>query len=178
MRDRFRLGGGFAGVALAAALALTGCGGDGGEKPATQTVSQAPGSATPTDAATQIDAAQATLAEIVDRDRHDTSYHVDGIRSDPTVSPAFISGIDVATQEAKQAGATGLDFDPILCAQNLPRRVHYRAGAPMDGVLRIDGIFDYGAGKPVRVIYSMVLDGGIWKLNGTDCLEQAVGGEQ
>jgi hypothetical protein len=165
--------------AVVLAAAIGGCGGDadGGATTVTKTAAPAPEVRTATDPATQIDAAQATLAEIVDRDRHDTSYHVDGIRSDPTVSAAFVSGVDVATQEAKQAGATGLDFDPILCAQNLPRRVHYRAKEPMDGVLRIDGIFNYGTGKPVRVVYSMVLDGNTWKLNGTDCLEQAVGGE-
>jgi hypothetical protein len=162
-------------VGLGAAIA--GCGGDGGGGTTAPTAAPT-GAATATDPATQIDAAQATLAEIVDRDRHDTSYHVDAFRSDPTISAAFVSGVDVATQSAKADGAPGLDFDPILCAQNLPRRVHYRAAAPSDGQVAITGIFDYGAGKPVRVRYSMVLDGTIWKLNGTDCLEQAVGGEE
>ena len=123
MRARGRFLGPVLAVSIAAAVA--GCGSDDdGATTTAATASQPPDATTATDASTQIIAAQATLAEIVDRDRHDTSYHVDGFRSDPTISPAFVSGVDVATDSAKASGATGLDFDPIICAQNLPRRVH------------------------------------------------------
>jgi hypothetical protein len=177
MRARGR----FLGVVLAVSVAtvIAGCGSDDdGTTTNAAAASQPPGATTATDPSTQIVAAQATLAEIVDRDRHDTSYHVDGFRTDPTVSPAFVSGVDVATESAKASGATGLDFDPIICAQNLPRRVHYRAAPPRGGQIAIVGILAFGIGKPVRVHYSLVLDGSVWKLNGTDCLEQAVGGEE
>jgi hypothetical protein len=161
-------------------VSLAGCGGDDEKtvtETETETVLQKP-LTTATDTASEIDLAQSTLAAIVDRDRKGTSYHVDGIRTDPAIAPAFVSGVDVATQVAKADGATGLDFDPILCAQNLPRSVSYRPGTPHGGVLGVVGVFDYGVGKRVKVHYSMVRLDGTWKLNGTDCLEQAVGGEE
>ena len=71
-----------------------------------------------------------------------------------------------------------LDFDPILCAQNVPRGVSYAPSMPEPGRVTVLATYDYGAGKPVKVSYSMVLDGDTWKLNGTDCVEAAVGGEE
>jgi crotonobetainyl-CoA:carnitine CoA-transferase CaiB-like acyl-CoA transferase len=167
-----------AAVALAAAL-LAGCGDDDGSSTTTATATEPPPAPTVvTDPTPSVAAAEAALAAIVERDRDDPGYHVEGIRTDPAIAPAFVSGVEVATEQAKQAGTPGLDFDPILCAQNLPESVRYRPGEPAHGQLRIVGIFRYGAGKPVKVVYHMVLDGETWKLNGTDCLEQAVGGEQ
>ncbi|MGZ5308459.1 MAG: hypothetical protein ACXWDP_04630 [Solirubrobacterales bacterium] len=166
-----------AAVTLAAALA--GCGDDNETTVTeTQTVLQSPATQTATDPASEADEAQAALAGIIDRDRNDPAYHSQGFRTDPAIAPAFVSGVEVAEQQARQQGATGLDFDPILCAQNIPRGVSYRPGTPRDGVLSIVGVFEYEAGKPVEVTYTMVLDGDTWKLNGTDCLERALGGEQ
>ena len=165
-------------AAVALAAALVGCGDDNETTVTeTETVLQKP-LTTATDPASEIDLAQSTLAAIVDRDRNDPDYHSTGFRSDPTISPAFLSAIDVIEQQNEAQGFPGLDFDPILCAQNIPRGVSYTASMPEPGGVAVVATYEYGGGKPVKVRYSMVLDGDTWKLNGTDCVEQAVGGQE
>jgi hypothetical protein len=154
-------------LAATAALALAGCGGDDGDETVTEVVTETqPGTVTGEGDAQQ---AQAALEGIVQRDLADPAYHIEGIRTDPAVSQEFVDLIDRITAEAKAQGAPALEFDPIVCAQQLPSDVSYSPQQPAGDRLTITGTLTYGGGPPQTVSYEMVREGEDWKLASTSC---------
>ena len=154
-------------LAVVALLALAACGGDDGEQTVTEVVTETEAGAS---AEADVEEAETTLAGIVDRDRADPGYHLEEIRTDPAVSQELIGLIDRLTAEAKAQGAPGLEFDPIICSQQLPADVSFSPREPVGDRLEITGTLTYGAGPPQVVSYVMVREGEDWKLATTDCL--------
>ena len=168
-------------LAVLAIAALAGCG--GGEKTVTTTVTQPTASTTitATDTGAQpgdVAAATDALSGLIDKVRNDPRYGTQAFRGDPAVSRGFVQKIDriIAMNEAQ--GFPGIDFDPFICAQQLPTGVSYAPARVAGDDVAITGHLSYGdASKPVEVTYLMVLQDGRWKLDSTDCVEQALSGK-
>ena len=87
------------------------------------------------------------------------------------MTAAFIRKVEQATQDAKDQGATGLDFDPMVCAQQIPRHIEYHPATVSGDQATVVAVLDFGGGKPQSNTYQLRLEDGVWKLDSTDCLK-------
>lgn len=128
--------------------------------------------------------AQAVLEGVIDRDINDPGYHGGGFRSDPALSAGLLEQIAEieATNEAE--GFPGLDFDPFLCAQNIPIDVRFKLAGTSGSTATFVGQLAFGDAKSKgpysdsystieKVTYVMFLDDNEWKLDSTECVDAA-----
>ncbi len=152
------------------AVGLSACG-DDDESETETAVTEVPSA--PTDPNGEVPAAQSALEGVISKDIADPSYHVDAFRSDPAISPSLIDQIETLTAQARKDGLTGLDFDPLLCAQNIPQSASYRAVGVAGNRITFVGSLDFG-GDIEKVTYVMTRDGDAWQLDSTECVDQAL----
>jgi len=119
-------------------------------------------------------AATAALSGVIDRAVKVPHFNTEGFRTDPAISSALVAKIDRIAAQNEAQGLPGLDVDPFVCAQQLPQAETYRPARVAGDNMTINGRFTYGAGKPVTVTYGMLLEDGAWKLDSTECVEQAL----
>jgi hypothetical protein len=160
----------YAAIPLAATVVLlAACGGQG---PATVTATEPVDTTPPAETAPPAEPEEAPVAvveRIIELDSSDPDFHTEGFRGGEDVTRAFVQKVDDAAAEAEAQGAF-LDYDPILCAQQIPRDA---------GIVResIDGdravvvaLLEYGMDSSNTVTYEMAVEDGRWKLDGTECL--------
>jgi hypothetical protein len=166
-------------IALVATLAFAGCGDK--TKTVTRTVTTATAATSPTTttatgptrtlppnpAAGPDRALRNLLARVV----RDTGYQASGAyKSGEYVTERFIGRVEALTREARAQGAPGLEADPFLCAQNLPRRITYDPPVVSGDAATVVTHQDYGGGRPNAKTYRMRLVGGAWKLDADECV--------
>lgn len=162
--------------ALTAAAIFAGCDDNGSETATIQGTVAPPEVTNTATSGGDVDHAQAVLEGIIERDITDPNYHSSGFRSDSAISKDLIDKIDQLDEEAKESGATGLDFDPFVCTQNVPENVSYSPGDAATQTRTIIGHLSFGTGGPRDVIYDMGREGGGWKLVSTSCVAEALRG--
>ena len=162
--------------ALTAAAIFAGCDDNGSETVTLQDTVAPPDVTNTTTSAGDVDHAQAVLEGIIERDITDPNYHSDGFRSDSAISQDLIDKIDQLDEEAQESDAPGLDFDPFVCAQDVPESVTYSTGDAATQTVTIIGHLSFGTGGPRDVIYDMGREGGGWKLVSTSCVAEAIRG--
>ncbi len=175
-------------AALAAGL-LAGCGGDdeGDETTPSPSVTQEStagsgeqsGSGTTTTPAgtggeggtkttSDVDAATAVVAGVVDRDLTDDKYGAFDYKNDNSITQGMKDKI-------AELGKQGQNFDPFICSQELPKgEPSYQPGKQAGNEMTIIGNFKYGGGAKVGVTYAMKKEGEQWKLDTTDCIERSI----
>lgn len=118
-------------------------------------------------------AARTTLEGVINRDIEDPAYRRGGFKDDPAISADLIAQINAITDENRKQGVPGLDFDPFLCAQNVPTGVTFdEAGTAADRITFV-GRFEFG-GSTEKVTYVLFREAdGEWKLDSTECLDAA-----
>jgi hypothetical protein len=89
------------------------------------------------------------------------------VNSLPTASSPRVEG---ETRKARAQGLTGLDYDPFLCAQNIPRRITYDRPVVSGDAATVVTHQDYGGQRPSAKTYRMRLVGGAWKLDADECV--------
>ena len=118
--------------------------------------------------------AQAVLKTIIEKDRTDPEYHTLGFRTDPAISQDLIDKIARIDEEATQSGAPGIDFDPFICAQQIPDGATYTPGDAATQSIAIVGHLKFGP-QTEDVVYDMAREGNDWKLASTSCVAEAIG---
>jgi hypothetical protein len=166
-----------AGVAVL--LLLAGCGGKtktvtqtvtSATTPTVQTQATAPAQTTPAVTSPAVGPDQA-LRGLLERVMRDTGYQASGAyKSGEFVTDRFIGRVEALKRQAKAQGAPGLEADPFLCAQNLPRRITYDAPRVAGDTATVVTHQDYGGGSPTTKTYGMRLVGGAWKLDSDECV--------
>lgn len=63
-----------------------------------------------------------------------------------------------------------LDFDPFICAQQIPLKIDYLKEAIEGQEARVTASIEYGGDTSQLQVYDMVDEGGAWKLDRTECL--------
>jgi hypothetical protein len=168
-------------LATLAGAVVAGCGGDEDDasEPPTSGQTNPQTEATETTEPNEsgegdVEAARLALEGVIARDIQDPAYHVTGFRDDPAVSADLIAEIDQLTEEAKAQGATGLDFDPFVCAQQIPANVTYNLVGSAGTRMTFNGVFEFGP-KREKVTYVVIRDvDDSWKLDATECVDAAL----
>lgn len=145
---------------LAAACVLAACGDDDGAPRAN--------GATTDNATVTVDTGpdpRIALSDLLDRARIDETFRRAGFRDATLVTQRFAARVDALSQ-----GPLGLEFDPFLCAQNVPDSIELDEPAVSRDSATIDTRQTYGAGPAVTLTYRLRLEEGTWKLDSNDCV--------
>jgi hypothetical protein len=156
-------------------LGVAGCGDDEGGGGGTVTITETATATAPATTATTSYPARTpekALDELLDRILADEQYRSEGFEDGAFVTPRFIAAIQRLKAEAESQGLTGLEFDPFLCAQQLPERVSFEPGAITGDTAAVAALMDYGSPDgPTRQTYRMKLVNGRWLLDASDCVK-------
>jgi hypothetical protein len=152
----------------AAAVLLVACGDD--EDPAEE---ETVGVLVGTEQRVRLSAeARAVLAGIVNRAIDDPSFSSSGYLTDPQISQSFLDQLAALEAANAKAGFPGRDFDPFVCAQQLPTDVSFAdAGGAGDRHTFI-GRLKFGPATE-KVTYVMTFATSEWQLDSTGCLDAA-----
>lgn len=63
-----------------------------------------------------------------------------------------------------------LDFDPFICAQQIPLKIDYVKESIEGPDARVTASVEFGGDTSQLQVYDMVDEGGAWKLDRTECL--------
>ena len=63
-----------------------------------------------------------------------------------------------------------LDFDPFICAQQIPLKIDYLKESIEGSEARVTASVEYGGDTSQLQVYDMVDEDGAWKLDRTECL--------
>jgi hypothetical protein len=158
-------------LAALACLALVACG-SSPTPTETETVTAPatePGESTPSDAGTtpaEDGAPTAALKRLLSAvtDPHG-EYQSKDFLTDEYVTQHFIDAYDEASADLGY-----LDYDPFICAQQIPMKIDY-VKESIDGAdARVTATLEYGGDERQLQVYDMVDADGAWKLDRSECL--------
>jgi hypothetical protein len=151
---------------VAAGLLMVGCGGD------TKTTTVATTAPTlPVRPAAAADPTEALVA-VLETNKRDPNFHTTGFRTSGLVTDGFIKKIDQIGADAKASGGF-IDFDPFVCAQQIPQSIKYSPGPINGDSATVVAHLKFGPSVE-DVSYQLKRVAGDWLLDTDDCIEQAL----
>ena len=145
-------------ISIAVVLMLSGCGGSGA--PADIVTATPPGTTTADEGAPT-----ATLEHLLGliTDPHG-EYQTQDFVTEEHVTADFRAAFDQEFADGQ------LDFDPFICAQQIPLKIDYVKESIEGSEARVTASVEYGGDSSQLQVYDMVDEDGAWKLDRTECL--------